>query len=136
MRHLLLAVVLLASTEAPAPAPGPFMITISVQPSSEGEYRLLRRAAPNTYFCQVLVSDPASRTVGSARIVAETGKLEMVTTTYEDYSLLFSVKIDPQPRANRAETLVLIRRDYKIVAQQQSTIALLPTAPRYLPLDQ
>ena len=136
MRHLLLAAVLLGSSTEPAPVPEALAISVSVQPRHDGRFQLLPRTTPDTYVCEVQVSGATSRTVGSTRLVVTTGKPEMITANYEDYSLFFSVKIDPQPGANRAETTVVVRRDYNIVAQQHSTIALLPTTPRYMPAAQ
>ena len=131
MRHLLLAALMLGSAVEPTPelAPPPLMISVTVQPRYGDPYQ-------TTYRCEVRVSDPTSKTVGVARLVAATGRPEIITAAFEDYSLLFSVRIDSDAAANRAETLVVVRRDYKIVAQQQSTIALLPTLPRSMPAAQ
>ena len=132
MRHLLLASVLLAAAAAPVPAPAPLTIAVRVLPAARNEYELLKRANPETYICEAKVSDAkSSAAIGSARLQAVTGKREEITTTDDKYSLEFSVKIDPELSANRAETRVVVRREGAVVAEQRSSISLLPSTPRW-----
>ena len=133
MRHLLLASVLVAgAATTPVPAPPPLTISVRVLPAGRDEYELLKRANPEAYLCEVQVHDAMSNAgIGSARLQTRTGRGEKISTTHDKYTLDFSVKIDPDLSANRAETRVVVRREGAIVAEQRSSISLLPSTPRW-----
>jgi hypothetical protein len=114
-----------AATEVPpsflrsdAPA---LEVTTSIRPVTQDTYQLLRRVKPGMYRCEVRVHDePGSHRVwGTRSIVLAPGETGEESAEMGQLRLHFKATI--AKTLDRAETVVTVTREGKIIHKQRST---------------
>lgn len=124
---VLIALLFVAATVPPsllrsdAPA---LDISTSIRPVTQDEYRLLRRVPPNAYRCSALIREaPDSRRGLSAKdIVIGPGESGDTSNTLGPVTVKFHARI--AKNLDRAETVVTVTRDAKVISRQSSTVWL------------
>ena len=126
---LLVAILLIAATVPPsllrsdAPA---LEISTSIQPVTQDEFFLLGspRVHPGTYRCRAAIHDePGSHRVFSAKdIVIGPGESGETNNQFGPFTVAFKAKI--AKTLDRAETVVTVTREGKIIGRQSSTVWL------------
>ena len=124
---LLFALLLVGATVPPsllrsdAPA---LDIATSIRPVSQDEYRLLRRVPPGSYRCSARILDaPGSRRGWAAKdIVLGAGQSGDTSNELGQLTVKFHASIAKD--LDRAETVVTVTRDAKVISRQSSTVWL------------
>lgn len=126
------AILLVAATDSkpfslgipPQAAPPALELSTSVMPVSRDAYQLLKRPAPGMYRCSVRVQEaPGSQRVwGPEEIVVQAGQTGETTTAHDGMTLQFRAGV--AKAGDRADTIVTISRNGKVVTRQSSTVWL------------
>lgn len=105
-------------------------IQVNVHPSIADEYQLLTRPTPETYTCSVLVKDPEAKKVVAniPKLIVAPGSTETAKSRAGEYWVELTVKVKSATNvyAETADTHVIVHHLGEIVADQESTITLLP----------
>ena len=112
----------------------PLGVRVSVAPSAQDEYQLLRRATPDTYTCRADVYDATDERYGfvAPEVFVAAGERQTKTETRDGLEVTFTVAVS---KANdRAATEVVAKRGEKIVLRQKSDIALRTPGRTIVPL--
>jgi|SRR5579884_1401807 len=109
-------------------------IRVDVHPSIADEYQLLTRPTPETYTCSVLVKDPDAKKIEAniPKLIVAPGSTETAKSPAADYWVELTVKVKPATNldAETADTHVIVHHLGDVVADQESTITLLPRKVR------
>jgi hypothetical protein len=110
-------------------------VKITIGPSSDQTFQLLRRPTPDTYTCEALVVDPEKKMIfARASVVAAPGVKEESKSKVGEAEIEFSVLIS-RP-ADRADTRVVVKKSGKVLTRQSSTVRLVNTrGNRYQPVQ-
>jgi hypothetical protein len=97
-------------------------INVTVTPTAYSSFQLLARPTPDTYTCNVSVTDPPRGGV-SAQVIATPGVPAQVTRKNGDYEVEF--RVDIAKSGDIAETKVTAKHAGAVVARQRSTVRLM-----------
>lgn len=99
-------------------------VETSIRSVTHDPYQLLKRVRPGLYRCTAIIHDePGSHRILPAKdIVIGPGESDETTNVFENLEIVFSAKIAKE--LDRAETVVTLKRDGKVVNRQKSTVWL------------
>jgi hypothetical protein len=112
----------------------PLGVRVSVAPTSNDSYQLLRRATPDTYTCSASVYDATDERYGfvAPEVIVAAGERQTKTEVRDGFEVTFTVAVS---KANdRAATEVVAKRGEKIVLRQKSDIVLRTPGRTIIPL--
>jgi hypothetical protein len=118
-----LAIVLLGAIQAEPSKP--LGVSVTINPSSQEPFQLLRRRVPpDSYIARVFVYDAADKSVQHAggEVIVSAGQRQATTNTVEGTTVTFTVAVSKDN--TRAMTEVVAKRGDKIVLHQQSDVVL------------
>lgn len=114
------------------PVAPPLEVNVSIGPSTDDRWQLLKRPTPGTYTCDAVVTDGQHHAFGSAHVIASPGVPASVHQSVRGYDFDFIVKI--AKTADTATTKVTVTRNGTLLTRQTSTVKLANVPGGYTPV--